>query len=188
MRSFAPFLLLVLAAGCAVGTTLDDVGDDDEGGAGDGSSNDGESSSAGGSECPSGEKSCDGECVAASPEVGCSATDCAPCPAPPANSTPFCNFDVCDFACLSGYEKKGGACEPAGAGGASSGSGSSSTATGTSSAVSSTSAASGGGMPCLNCMGTCALLTSDATCFVDCVGNQGASGCIWNAPTCTCVF
>jgi hypothetical protein len=91
----------------------------------------------------------------------------------------------------------GGSSGGAGAGGAAGGGGGAASSTSTASGASSSSGAAStsvaattgtGGMPCTYCMGTCQTITEDSACFVDCVGNQGAMGCIWNNPMCTCVF
>jgi hypothetical protein len=44
----------------------------------------------------------------------------------------------------------------------------------------------GGGSPCLYCVGTCSTFTEDSACYVDCLVNQFASGCVWQNGVCTC--
>jgi len=45
----------------------------------------------------------------------------------------------------------------------------------------------GGGFPCLNCQGTCKSLNDDSACLVECVANQGMSGCHFENDVCTCI-
>ena len=66
--------------------------------------------------CKSGEKSCSGTCIAPSPGVGCSLTDCKPCSVV-LNANAKCTGTACDFDCISGYVKNGNKCDPSGGGG-----------------------------------------------------------------------
>src|SRR5262249_49786231 len=72
------------------------------------SSPDGGGSVDAGPACRPGEKICrkDGMCWAIAPTTGCDLDDaCTPCPMPPANGFSKCTNQVCDFDCLSGFEK-----------------------------------------------------------------------------------
>ena len=67
------------------------------------------------SPCPSGQgqKFCEGLCVAPTPQVGCSAVDCVPCPAPPMDAVSVCIAEQCDFECTPGFVRSGVGCVPA---------------------------------------------------------------------------
>lgn len=78
-----------------------------------------------GASCPSGQKCCQAQsgpatkfCVDPAPIVGCDASDCAPCAAPPANAIAVCTAGQCDFQCNDHFARNGSACEATGAGGA----------------------------------------------------------------------
>ena len=55
------------------------------------------------------EKRCGGLCLPPSPGIGCSLSDCTPCPEV-SNGTRFCTDDQCDFDCESGYIKGSSGC------------------------------------------------------------------------------
>ncbi len=90
-------------------------------GAGSGAGGGGTGSGGTGTECSGGRKVCGGICVEPAPQNGCAATDCAPCAAPPANSTAACAGGGCGYVCNPGFAPTGAGCQPGGAGGAGSG-------------------------------------------------------------------
>jgi hypothetical protein len=92
-------------------------GGDESGGSGGISGAAGQSSGGSAGGCAPGEKLCASVCIAPQPGVGCSLTDCTPCPTPPPNSTAQCSSGVCDFACNAGYAKDQGQCVSTGSGG-----------------------------------------------------------------------
>lgn len=62
--------------------------------------------------CPSGMKRCGGICAFPSPPLGCSLSDCQPCPAPPVNGMSTCIAEQCDFQCDPGFVRIGASCIP----------------------------------------------------------------------------
>lgn len=115
-------LLCVVLAGCATSETFDSTGLPTD--AGDGAFSTG---GAGGSTgvggvagaCSAGQKACGGICLAPTPGIGCSMTQCTPCPAVPAHSTATCSGEQCSFQCNAGYTLSGNSCVASGAGGSS---------------------------------------------------------------------
>lgn len=82
-------------------------------GAGGSSGTGGSGGVAGSAGCSIGEKECSGLCVAGSPQNGCDAPGCTPCPVP-TNGSALCTSGQCDVSCNAGYQKNGGLCEPGG--------------------------------------------------------------------------
>jgi hypothetical protein len=138
---------------------------------GGGGASSGGSSGSGGS-CASGQKQCGGVCIAPSPGIGCSLSNCDPCPNPPLNANSSCTGEDCDFTCSSGYDKSGSLCVPSGGTGGSSGTGGSGGGTG---------GATGCPAPCNPNDPLVQFL-----CFTFCAANGGGGLCLPAINCCVC--
>lgn len=124
-----------------------------------------------GGTCPTGQKRCGSACVSPAPLVGCSLTDCTPCPTVPPNSSGVCTGGQCDFTCDSGYTKSGSGCVPAGTGGTGGTGG---------------SGGSGGNPGCASGIPCITGQPIDPICLALCAANNQVGICFNNC--CACIF
>lgn len=130
--------------------------------------------------CSAGRKCCGTTCVLPSPEMGCSPTDCTPCPQAIPNADRLCVVDACSARCALGYVPYDGACVLASSFDASA-DGAASTGGMTGSGGSSN--ASGGGTGICN-SASCPSCTSNPQGPVRCCTQSGQCACSWfNAGT-----
>jgi hypothetical protein len=166
------------AGGVSGGSTGGVAGDTGGSGGDTGGTTSGGAAGSGGSSgsCSVGQKLCGGVCIPPSPGVGCSATDCTPCPSPPPNANSVCSGTLCDFSCMSGYTKSGSTCVSSGGGGGTGGTGGGGAGTG------GTSGGSGCPAPC-----TPSDPTSQFLCAFYCAASGQSIGlCAPVLNCCTC--
>jgi hypothetical protein len=65
-----------------------------------------------GTGCAPDQKSCNNVCVKPDPSMGCSLTNCEPCPPPAPNSDVICGDHQCVAQCKMGFVPVGGQCVP----------------------------------------------------------------------------
>lgn len=128
--------------------------------------------------CTNGEKCCGTSCVPPSPEMGCSLTDCTPCPEAIPNTDRLCVSNECSARCSLGFVPFEGQCVLQSSIDASAGGGPGTG--GTTGSGGSSNGGSGTGGVCN--ISTCPQCTDPLQGIVRCCNGSGQCACTWFSP------